>query len=109
VVIPDSLKAIVIEADAIAAMFGPAGVAVTAPKSMTGRLSAGGGPLDVAAALLSIRDGVIPPTVNVSDVPAEYRLDLVCDQPRDADVRTALVLARGAGGFNSAIVLRAMP
>ncbi|MEU7608249.1 ketosynthase chain-length factor [Micromonospora sp. NPDC049204] len=95
-----------VEAAAISTVFGPRGVPVTAPKTMTGRLYSGAAPLDVAAALLSIRDGVIPPTVN-SDPAPEYELDLVTGAPRPARVRTALVLARGHGGFNSALVVRA--
>jgi len=95
-----------IEAAAISAVFGPRGVPVTAPKTMTGRLNSGGGPLDLAAALLSIRDGVLPPTVGV-DPAEDYRLDLVTGEPRPARVRAALVLARGHGGFNSAMVVRA--
>lgn len=95
------------EADAINAVFGARAVPVTLPKTMTGRLYAGAAPLDLAAAFLSMRDGIIPPTVNV-DPCAEYELDLVLDQPRPAPVRTALVLARGHGGFNSAMVVRAV-
>jgi act minimal PKS chain-length factor (CLF/KS beta) len=94
-----------IEAEAIQAVFGPRGVAVTAPKTMTGRLYSGAASLDLVAALLSIRDGVVPPTVNVSPDP-EYALDLVIDEPRSVPVRAALVLARGHGGFNSAVVVR---
>ncbi|MFD1660306.1 ketosynthase chain-length factor [Streptomyces caeni] len=94
-----------IEAEAISAVFGPRGVPVTAPKTMTGRLYSGAGPLDVAAALLSLGDGVIPPTVNTVPAP-DYELDLVVAQPRPARLSTALVLARGQGGFNSAVVLR---
>lgn len=93
-----------IEADAISAVFGDHAVPVTAPKTMTGRLYSGAAPLDVVAALLCIRDGVIPPTTNVDPDPA-YRLDLVTEA-RTAAVDTALVLARGYGGFNSALVLR---
>ena len=95
-----------VEAGAIRVVFGPGGVPVTAPKTMTGRLYAGAGSLDVAAALLAIRDGRIPPTVNVVPEPA-YGLDLVVGGPREAAVRTALVVARGHGGFNSALVVRA--
>jgi minimal PKS chain-length factor (CLF/KS beta) len=98
-----------VEAETLTALFGPYGVPVTAPKSMTGRLLAGGAALDVAAALLALRDGVIPPTVAV-DLPAtEHRIDLVTGEPRPARLRTALVLARGAGGFNSALIVRAHP
>ncbi|MGW2464693.1 ketosynthase chain-length factor [Streptomyces sp. NPDC001761] len=93
------------EAEALTAVFGPRGVPVTAPKTMTGRLYSGGAPLDVAAALLALRDGVVPPTVH-SDPAPEYGLDLVLDRPRTLPVRTALVLARGHGGFNSALVVR---
>ncbi|MGY4927392.1 ketosynthase chain-length factor [Streptomyces sp. 900105755] len=95
-----------VEADAIADVFGPHGVPVTAPKTMTGRLYSGAAPLDVATALLAIRDGVVPATVNVSPE-AGYDLDLVVGEPRLTEVRTALVLARGYAGFNSAMVVRA--
>jgi act minimal PKS chain-length factor (CLF/KS beta) len=94
-----------VEAEAINQVFGP-DVAVTAPKTMTGRLYSGGGPLDVAAALLAIRDGVIPPTVNVS-VDPRFPIDLVVGAPRVAATHTAVVIARGYGGFNSVLVVRA--
>jgi act minimal PKS chain-length factor (CLF/KS beta) len=94
------------EAAALSAVFGPHGVPVTAPKTGFGRLACGGSALDVAAGLLSIRDQVIPPTVGVVALRPELELDLVADRPRPAAVRTVLVVARGAGGFNSALVLR---
>jgi act minimal PKS chain-length factor (CLF/KS beta) len=95
------------EAEAIAAVFGPCGVPVAAPKTMTGRLYAGGAALDVAAALLAIRDSVIPPAVAVTELAPDCPVDLVLDVPRETRVRVALVLARGYGGFNAALVLRA--
>lgn len=95
-----------IEAEAISAVFGARAVPVTVPKTMTGRLYSGAAPLDLAAAFFAIRDGVIPPTVHIDPCP-DYQLDLVLGQPRPAPVRTALVLARGSGGFNSAMVVRA--
>ncbi|MEU9376986.1 ketosynthase chain-length factor [Streptomyces sp. NPDC048255] len=94
------------EAAAISGVFGDRAVPVTVPKTMTGRLYSGAASLDLAAAFLSIRDGVIPPTVHTQPCP-DYPLDLVVGQPRQAPVRTALVLARGSGGFNSAMVVRA--
>ncbi|TDD89851.1 ketosynthase chain-length factor [Actinomadura rubrisoli] len=93
-----------VEAAAIADLFGPYGVPVTAPKAMTGRLSAGGAAVDVATCLLAMRDGLIPPTADVRPDPA-YRIDLVTGRPRRARIDHALVLARGEGGFNSALVL----
>jgi minimal PKS chain-length factor (CLF/KS beta) len=82
-------------------------VPVTAPKSMVGRLYAGGASLDVAAALLAIRDGEIPPTVNLDDVAKGCEgLDFVTGKARKADVNTVLINARGFGGFNGALVVR---
>ncbi|MGW8794655.1 ketosynthase chain-length factor [Streptomyces althioticus] len=100
--VPDLDRA---EAQALTGLFGAHGVPVTAPKTMTGRLLAGGAALDVATALLALRDGVIPPTVNVGAAAADHRLDLVTE-PREATLRTALVLARGHLGFNAALVVR---
>jgi act minimal PKS chain-length factor (CLF/KS beta) len=94
------------EADAINAVFRTGGVPITAPKTMTGRLYSGAAPLDLASAFLAMAEGLIPPTVHTDPLP-EYGLDLVGPQPRAADVRTAVVLARGQGGFNSAVVVRA--
>ena len=83
-----------------------ADVPVTAPKAAVGRLYAGGAPLDVAAALLAIRDGVIPPIVNLVEPAAGNELDFVMGSAREATIDTALVAARGYGGFNAALVLR---
>ena len=94
-----------IEAETLAAVFGPGAVPVTAPKSMTGRLLGGGSSLDVATALLALRDGVVPPTANVAGPAPEYPIDLVTEA-REAPLRTALVIARGHGGFNAALVVR---
>ncbi|MFF9166883.1 MULTISPECIES: ketosynthase chain-length factor [unclassified Streptomyces] len=92
------------EAEAIAAVFGPRGVPVTAPKTLTGRLYGGGAPLDVATALLALRDGVVPPTTGVREPAPGLEIDLVTEV-RELPPRHALVLARGHGGFTSALVL----
>lgn len=94
------------EARALAEVFGPRGVPVTAPKTLTGRLCAGGGPLDVATALLALAAGVIPPTGHLRPPAPGHRVDLV-RRARRAPLRHVLVLARGRGGFNSAVVVSA--
>jgi act minimal PKS chain-length factor (CLF/KS beta) len=98
-----------LEAEALAEVFGPRGVLVTAPKTMTGRLYAGGAPLDLVSALLAIRDSVIPPVIGITQLAPGCDLDLVRDTPLETTVRTALVLARGYGGFNAALVVRGNP
>ncbi|MFG1950388.1 ketosynthase chain-length factor [Micromonospora sp. NPDC048830] len=96
-----------VEAATITAVFGAGAVPVTVPKTMTGRMNSGGAPVDLACALLALRDGVIPPTINVRTVDPAYEIDLVTGAPRRWKPKAALVLARGTGGFNSAMVLRA--
>jgi minimal PKS chain-length factor (CLF/KS beta) len=83
-------------------------VPVTAPKAMVGRLYAGGASLDVAAAVLAMRDGVIPPTINL-DKPADGTHLRFVTSAQEAKLDTVLVLARGYGGFNAALVLRRAP
>ncbi|RBY75115.1 ketosynthase chain-length factor [Geodermatophilus sp. TF02-6] len=97
-----------LEAEAVTSVFGERGVPVTAPSSWTGRLMAGGSALNVATALLAIRDGVVPGVGNLDDPVEEYGLDLV-RETREQDVGVVVVLARGFGGFNSALVLRRYP
>lgn len=95
------------EVKAIKEVFGSraTSIPVTAPKSMVGRLYAGGSSLDVATAALALRDGSLPPTINVGPLAEGVDLDIVTEA-RDLDLETVLVVARGTGGFNSALVLR---
>ncbi|MFE9441176.1 beta-ketoacyl synthase N-terminal-like domain-containing protein [Streptomyces sp. NPDC006602] len=98
-----------LELDALGAVFSGRAtpVPVTVPQGFTGRMMAGGSSLNVATALLAMRDGFVPAVGNLDQpVPASH-LDLVQGSARRTEVRTALVVARGFGGFNSALVLRA--
>ncbi|MFB7867739.1 ketosynthase chain-length factor [Streptomyces sp. NPDC056069] len=94
-----------IEAEALNAVFGREQVPVTVPKTTTGALYSAAGALDLATVFLAMEEGLIPPTMN-TDPADRYGLDLVVGHPRTHEVRTALVLARGLGGFNSALVVR---
>ncbi|MBP2327255.1 act minimal PKS chain-length factor (CLF/KS beta) [Kibdelosporangium banguiense] len=94
------------EARAISAVFGPYAVPVTAPKTLTGRMYGGGAALDVATALLALRDGVIPHTAGTARLAPGCDIDLVLGQPRDCKPRIAVVLARGYAGFTAVLVLR---
>jgi act minimal PKS chain-length factor (CLF/KS beta) len=93
------------EARALGQVFGSRQLPVTVPKTMVGRLYAGGAALDVATVALAMRDGLVPPTVNVSTLADGCALDLVRAEARAMPVGYALVSARGSGGFNSAMVL----
>jgi minimal PKS chain-length factor (CLF/KS beta) len=95
-----------LEAAALRTVFGDrvGRVPVTAPQGLVGRLNAGGA-LNVATALLAMREGVIPAVGNLDEPDPGYGLDLV-QEPREAAVDVVLVNARGYGGFNSSLVLR---
>jgi minimal PKS chain-length factor (CLF/KS beta) len=97
-----------IECKAIAKVFGGRAkeVAVTAPKSMVGRLYAGGSSLDAATALLAMRDGQVPPTINLEKPAAGCDLNFITGAAKPMKIETVLINARGYGGFNSALVLR---
>jgi minimal PKS chain-length factor (CLF/KS beta) len=99
-----------LELQAIHAVFGERAtpVPVTAPSSWTGRLMAGGSALNVATALLAMRDGIVPGTAYLDDPVDAPGIDLV-QQTRVRDLATVVVLARGFGGFNSSLVLRRDP
>jgi 3-oxoacyl-(acyl-carrier-protein) synthase len=97
-----------LEAKAIKEVFGTYAtkVPVTAPKTMVGRLYAGGASLDVATALLAMRDNTIPPTINL-DQPADgCDLNIVRGKAQTKELNTVLINARGFGGYNSALVIR---
>ncbi|MFD3455139.1 beta-ketoacyl synthase N-terminal-like domain-containing protein [Streptomyces sp. NPDC058691] len=100
------------EAAALRRVFGDrlAALPVTVPKAAVGRLVSGAGALDAATAALSLRTGLVPPTRG-GDAPTSaerYGLRLITRWHRPDRLRTALVVARGTGGFNSAVVLGAL-
>jgi 3-oxoacyl-[acyl-carrier-protein] synthase II len=81
-------------------------IPISAVKSMIGQAYSAGGLLGVAAALMAIEEGVIPPTMNLEDPDPACDLDFVPNRSRINDVNTALVCAISFGGTHSATVLR---
>jgi 3-oxoacyl-[acyl-carrier-protein] synthase II len=98
-----------VEARAIRDALGDAAdaIAVSSPKSMTGHMIGAAGALSAMAALLAMRDGAIPPTINLDDPDPECDLDHVANTARSTPVRTAMVNAFGFGGQNCVVVLQA--
>ncbi|HEU4974427.1 MAG TPA: beta-ketoacyl-ACP synthase II [Baekduia sp.] len=82
-------------------------VPVSSPKSMTGHMIGAAGALSAMACLLAMRDGVLPPTINLEHPDPECELDHVALTAREATVRTAAVNAFGFGGQNCVVVLTA--
>jgi 3-oxoacyl-[acyl-carrier-protein] synthase II len=82
-------------------------VAVTGPKSMVGHQLGAAGAVSALTAVLSIRDGVVPPTINLETPDPECDLDYVPLKLRQMPVRVALANGFGFGGQNGVVAFRA--
>ncbi|HEY2915790.1 MAG TPA: beta-ketoacyl-ACP synthase II [Candidatus Limnocylindrales bacterium] len=84
-----------------------AGVPITANKSMLGHTLGAAGAIESVATILSIRTGIVPPTINLEHPDeAAAGLDLVADQAERHDIRIALNNSFGFGGQNAALVFK---
>jgi 3-oxoacyl-[acyl-carrier-protein] synthase II len=80
-------------------------VSVTANKSMLGHTLGAAGSIEAAVTVLSLRHGVVPPTVNLDDPDeAAAGLDLTPNTARERPLRVAISSSFGFGGQNSALV-----
>ena len=82
------------------------GVPVSSTKSMIGHALGAAGALEAIACVMSIREGVIHPTVNYETPDPECDLDYVPNEARSAPVGVALSNSFGFGGQNACLVLR---
>jgi 3-oxoacyl-[acyl-carrier-protein] synthase II len=82
-------------------------VAVSAPKSMIGHLLGAAGAVTAMIAALSIRDGLVPPTINYRTPDPDCDLDVVPNLARRAPVRVAIANGFGFGGQNAVAVFTA--
>ncbi len=96
-----------VEAAAIGAVFGDAAsrLAVSSTKGAVGHTLGAAGAIEALATILALRDGFIPPTVNLAEPEPEWALDLVPGRSRDATLRYALSNSYGFGGNNTSVVL----
>jgi 3-oxoacyl-[acyl-carrier-protein] synthase II len=77
---------------------------VTSTKSMTGHLLGAAGALESIATILAIRDGVVPPTINLDDPDPGVDLDVAANKARHMEIPAALNNSFGFGGHNVALV-----
>jgi 3-oxoacyl-[acyl-carrier-protein] synthase II len=73
---------------------------------MTGHLLGAAGGVEAIICALTLKHGMIPPTINLEHPDPECDLDYVPNAPRKADVRTAMSNSFGFGGHNGTIILR---
>ena len=81
-------------------------VAVSATKSMHGHCMGATGALEAAITALALREGLVPPTINLHEVdPDCMGVDHVANAARPADLRVAMSTSFGLGGHNAALVM----
>ena len=92
------------EAKAIKHALGAHRPAVYAPKAALGHSIGAVGAVESILTVLALRDGVIPPTLNLRNVDPKIDLDVVAGEPRSGDYQYAINNSFGFGGHNVALV-----
>jgi 3-oxoacyl-[acyl-carrier-protein] synthase II len=94
------------EAAAIARVFGAHTVhlAVTSTKSMTGHLLGAAGAVEAGLTVLTLRDQIVPPTINLDAADADNTLRLVANRAADLPIRYAMTNSFGFGGTNASLI-----
>ena len=81
-------------------------VPASSVKSMLGHLIAAAGAAELITCVLAIRDGIVPPTINLNDPDPELDLDYVPNVPRKMPVRVVMNESFGFGGQNNVVILK---
>ena len=94
------------EVSAIKQVFGDKAKTIPAscPKSMFGNLLGASGAVDMITTVLSMEHNLVPPTINL-DEPANNGLNFIKKEAKEHKINKALVISRGRGGINSALVI----
>ncbi len=96
------------ETKAIKTVFGDHAykLAVSSTKSMTGHLLGAAGGIEAIFSVMAIKDGIIPPTINIETPDEECDLDYVPDKAREQDVNIVLSNSLGFGGHNATLIFK---
>jgi 3-oxoacyl-[acyl-carrier-protein] synthase II len=97
-----------VETKAIKTVFGEYAykVPISSTKSMTGHMIGAAGAIEAAICVLTIQNGIIPPTINYANPDPDCDLDYVPNVARRANVKTTLSNTFGFGGHNSCLIIR---
>lgn len=97
------------ETRAIRNVFGAHVPPVSSTKSLHGHAMGASGAIEIASSLLALRDGFLPPTLNLDTPDPECDLDYVPHTPRETRARTFLSNSFGFGGMNAVVAVRVEP
>jgi 3-oxoacyl-[acyl-carrier-protein] synthase II len=93
------------EAEAIRRVFGDDAPPVTGSKGVLGHMVGAAGAAEAVIALVSMADGVVPPTANTDRIGDDIGLDLVTGTERDIGTLPVISNSFGFGGHNASLVL----
>ena len=98
----------VVETRAIKTVFGEHAykLAVSSTKSMTGHMLGGAGGIESVFLVLSVKNQIIPPTVNLDNPDPECDLDYVPNKARETTIRAAISNSFGFGGTNAVLAVK---
>ena len=77
---------------------------ISSSKSMTGHLLGAGGALEAAICIMAMRDGLVPPTINLDEADPDCDLDYTPNQARKRTIDVSMSNSFGFGGHNSVLV-----
>ena len=99
-----------IEARTVERLLGDAAakVSMSSTKSAIGHLLGAAGAVEAIFCILAMRDGIVPPTLNLDNPDGETRLDLVPHKARKREVNVALSNSFGFGGTNASLLFTSM-
>ena len=82
-------------------------VPISSTKSMTGHLLGAGGALEAVACVMAMKDGIVPPTINLEHPDPECDLDYTPGEARHQQIRISMSNSFGFGGHNSVLIFSA--
>lgn len=100
-----------IEIRAVEKLFGDGAkdLLLSSTKSATGHLLGAAGAIEAVFAILAVRDGIVPPTLNLENPSVETEIDLVANKAKTKPLKAAMSNSFGFGGTNAAIIFAAAP